>query len=80
MIDPSTIWLEYGIAAFAISTSLLVARMFLNALDKRDDHINHLVDKHDEQQRYVADKSEHAQNRLSDAIMDLTKEIARRKD
>lgn len=77
MNDPS-VFLEYGIAGFAVSTSLLVARLFLKALDKRDEHINHLVDKHDSQQRYIADKSEASHNRLCDAIGELSKEIARK--
>ena len=79
MITPADIP-EYGVLGFAVGSFIALARIFLKALDRRDDHIDHLVDKHDTQQRYIAEKSEGSFSKLSDAINDLTKEIARKKD
>lgn len=78
MIESSTI-MEYGVAGMAISAIIACTHIFQKALNRRDDHIDHLVDKHDAQQRYVADKNERCTDKLSDAIIDLTKEIARKK-
>ena len=78
MAELSTL-LEYGVAGLAIAATVACTHIFRQALNRRDDHIDHLVDKHDSQQRYIADKNERCSNRLSDAINELTKEIARKK-
>ena len=75
MIEAAEV-MEYGVAGLAISAVIACTHIFRQALNRRDDHIDHLVDKHDSQQRYIADKNERCSNRLSDAINELTKEIA----
>ena len=78
MAELSTL-LEYGVAGLAIAATVACTHIFRQALSRRDDHIDHLVDKHDEQQRYIADRHERSTDKLSNAITDLAKEIARKK-
>lgn len=78
MPDASSL-LEYGIAGLAVSALVLVVKLFLSALDKRDKQLDRIVDKHDDQHRYTTEQTKVSQDRLSDAINDLAVEIARNK-
>jgi hypothetical protein len=78
MIEPSAI-MEYGVAGFAVGCIVGVCRWFLGALDKKDNLIGDIVTKHEEQREKEGERHDKSFNRLSDAINDLTKEIARKK-
>ncbi len=78
MIEPSAI-MEYGVAGFAVGCIVGVCRWFLGALDKKDNLIGDIVTKHEEQREKEGERHDKSFNRLSDAINDLTKEIARMK-
>jgi len=78
MIEPSAI-MEYGVAGFAVGCIVGVCRWFLGALDKKDNLIGEIVTKHEEQREKEGERHDKSFNRLSDAINDLTKEIARKK-
>jgi len=70
---------EYGVAGFAVASIVAVARWFLGALKNKDALIGDIV-KNNEQHRARTDERHDASyNRLSDAIIELTKEIARTK-
>lgn len=77
MIDPSTIS-DFGVAGFAIGCIVGVCRWFLNALDKKDKLIGKIVETHEEHREKESERHDNSFNRLSDAITNLTKEIARR--
>ena len=79
MFDPS-ILVEYGVAGFAIGCIVGVCRWFLAALEKKDKLIGTIVSKHDDQRENESERHDKSFNRLSDAINDLTVEIARKKD
>ena len=78
MFDPS-ILVDYGVAGFAIASIVGVCRWFLKALDKKDKLIGSIVTKHEDQREKEGERHDKSFNRLSDAINDLTKEIARKK-
>ena len=79
MFDASMLT-EYGVAGFAIGCIVGVCRWFLNALDKKDKLIGSIVTKHEDQREKEGERHDKSFNRLSDAINDLTMEIARKKD
>ena len=79
MFDPS-ILVEYGVASFAIGCIVGVCRWFLAALDKKDKLIGTIVGKHEDQREKESERHDKSFNRLSDAINDLTVDIARKKD
>ena len=70
---------EYGVAGFSVGAIVAVARWFLHALDKKDKLIGTIVSKHEEQREHENQRHDKSYNRLSDAIHDLTVEIARKK-
>lgn len=78
MIEPSAI-MEYGVAGFAVGCIVGICRWFLGALDKKDSLIGEIVTKHEEQREKEGERHDKSFNRLSDAINDLTKELARKK-
>jgi hypothetical protein len=67
------------VAGFAVGCIVGVCRWFLGALDKKDNLIGDIVTKHEEQREKEGERHDKSFNRLSDAINDLTKEIARKK-
>ena len=69
---------EYGLAGFSLAAFVAIARWFLAALDKKDSLIGTIVDRHEAQRKDENDRHDKSYNRLSDAISDLTKEIARK--
>ena len=77
MIDPGTLS-EFGVAGFAIGCIVGVCRWFLSALDKKDKLIGQIVETHEAQREKESERHDKSFNRLSDAITNLTKEIARR--
>jgi hypothetical protein len=79
MIDPTTLT-EYGVAGFAVGCIVAVARWFLVALQKKDALIGQIVAKNEEHRQRTDERHDASYNRLSDAIIGLTKEIARNKD
>jgi hypothetical protein len=79
MIEPSTI-MEYGVTGFAVGCIVGICKWFLGALDKKDSLIGDIVTKHEDQREKESERHDKSFNRLSDAINDLTKEIARKKD
>jgi len=78
MFDPATLT-EYGVAGFSVGAIVAVARWFLTALDKKDKLIGIIVSKHEDQREHENERHDKSYNRLSDAINDLTVEIARKK-
>ena len=78
MIEPS-ILAEYGVAGFAVVCIVSVCRWFLGALGKKDRLIARIVETHEDQREKDSERHDKSFNRLSDAITDLTKEIARKK-
>ena len=78
MIEPS-ILAEYGVAGIAVVCIVSVCRWFLGALDKKDRLIARIVETHEDQREKDSERHDKSFNRLSDAITDLTKEIARKK-
>lgn len=71
--------MEYGVAGFAVGCIVGICRWFLGALDKKDSLIGEIVTKHEEQREKEGERHDKSFNRLSDAINDLTKELARKK-
>ena len=57
-----------------------VCRWFLAALEKKDNLIGTIVRKHEDQREKESERHDKSFNRLSEAINDLTVEIARKRD
>ena len=79
MFDPATLT-EYGVAGFSVGAIVAVSKWFLSALDKKDSLIGTIVSKHEDQREKESERHDKSFNRLSEAINDLTVEIARKKD
>jgi len=78
MFDLATLT-EFGLAGFTLAGFIAVSKWFLTALDKKDQLIGTIVDKHEDQREQENERHDKSYNRLSDAIHDLTVEIARKK-
>jgi hypothetical protein len=78
MIDPAGL-MEYGVTGLAVGCIVGVCRWFVGALEKKDDLIGRIVSNHEERREKENARFDKSYNRLSDAINDLIKEIARKK-
>jgi len=78
MLEPATM-MEFGVAGISVGCIVGVCKWFLGALDKKDELIGTIVSKHEEQREHENARHDKSFNRLSDAINELTKEIARKK-
>jgi hypothetical protein len=70
---------EFGLAGFTLAGFIAVSKWFLAALDKKDKLIGTIVDKHEGQRERENERHDKSYSRLSEAINDLTVEIARKK-
>ena len=78
MLEPATM-MEFGVAGISVGCIVGVCKWFLGALEKKDDLIGKIVSKHEEKRDKQDERHDKSFNRLSDAIDELTKEIARKK-
>ena len=76
-MDPST-FSEYGVAGLSVGCIVATSRWFLLALEKKDKLIGSIVQKNEEQRERAEERHDTSFRALGDAIMGLTKEIARK--
>ena len=71
-------WAEFGLAGMTIGALFMLVLWFLKSLDKKDDFIQKILDQDKDERREERHQHSSLTNKLSDAINDLTKEIARK--
>ena len=71
-------WAEFGLAGMTIGALFMLVLWFLKSLDKKDEFIQKILDQDKDARREERQQHSSLTNKLSDAINDLTKEIARK--
>ena len=73
-------WAEFGLAGMTIGALFMLVLWFLKSLDKKDEFIQKILDQDKDERREERHQHTSLTNKLSDAINELTKEIARKRD
>ena len=73
-------WAEFGLAGMTIGALFMLVLWFLKSLDKKDEFIQKILGQDKDERREERQQHSSLTNKLSDAINDLTKEIARKKN